>query len=158
MNVYPEEADDSWFYVADVCTLSEAIIGQLHDGDGFAVFDDMSVGMTMPQFWQLVTAEFERPCAPLPWERWVLKAREHMDSVGEAHPLWPVQHFLGNLGLRGPSERLLAADGQGVSDRLRSAVTENVRYLMRVGFVPTREHNLADITQTVFSRSDVEHF
>jgi hypothetical protein len=87
-------------------------------------------GMPLSMFWDQVNAELEVPCSAIPYEQWHELAMASMNQVGDKHPLWPVQHFVGRLGTPKTND-MAHSDIQEISLAVRSSV----RYLIRSGFI-----------------------
>lgn len=148
LRLYPVEPDGSWISLADVDTVSSAVIEQVFAGD-VAPFVDLTEGISNNRFWQLVNSELEVACEPVSWQIWRQKALEQMNAIGEAHPLWPVQHFLGGLGLSIETPTDTAS-----SQKPDLAIKMNVKYLRRVGYLTCRNHaTMMNGNEDVISRS-----
>ncbi|UNI16430.1 NRPS [Purpureocillium takamizusanense] len=144
VNAYPSEPDDHWLYLDDTASVARSIISQLEldvpTSSTLASFVDLQRGMTVSAFWDLVdaalatTASGRQPDAglkSLSWDEWTRIALAQMEGVGEQHPLWPVQDFLGMLGTgHSPADSALRSDGE-----LEDVVRRNVRYLVEQEFI-----------------------
>ncbi|KAK3328127.1 hypothetical protein B0T19DRAFT_461502 [Cercophora scortea] len=133
VGAYPTEERSYWIHLADAHTVAAAVIRQIFQSEDMAAFVDVDAGMDSDRFWNLC-AEVA-PMLPLPREEWSKLALRDMENVGGAHPLWPVQHFVGRL-----SSHLVPAEAEVVMEkedrlRLEEAVRSNLRYLVRVGFI-----------------------
>ncbi|KAK3685288.1 hypothetical protein B0T22DRAFT_465275 [Podospora appendiculata] len=153
VGAYPTEERSYWIHLADAHTVAAAVIRQIFQGEDMASFVDVDAGMDSDQFWNLC-AEVA-PMVPLPREEWRELALRDMERVGDAHPLWPVQHFVGRL-----SSHLVPAEAEVMMEaedqlRLREAVRSNLRYLVRVGFISLRESpgERSGLRERVFRRS-----
>ena len=110
VNAYPSEPEDHWLYLDDAASVARSVIDQLGFEapvpSGVTSFVDLQRGMTVSAFWGLVDKELAATAgarhpgglSSLSWDDWTRVALAQMESVGESHPLWPVQHFLGRLG------------------------------------------------------------
>ncbi|KJZ75426.1 hypothetical protein HIM_05122 [Hirsutella minnesotensis 3608] len=151
LRLYPLDAD-SWIPITDGGFVAARVAAQVlsdddDDDDNGAVVSSYvgmatKYGLRAGDFWEQVNSELEHACEPAPWNIWVERALAQTQQVGESHPLWPVQEFLGSRqGKHG-------GGGGGIStltplvppDRktLCEAVKANVRYLGRVGFLECR--------------------
>ena len=98
----------------------------------------------MSDFWDRVNAELDVPCKPVTWQEWTERALASMNQVGNTHPLWPVQHFLGQLGL--PRDFATLANA-GTHECLQSqlAVHSNVQYMKKIGFIHSSVEGLGNV-------------
>ncbi|KAK2590902.1 hypothetical protein QQS21_011414 [Conoideocrella luteorostrata] len=146
LGIYPEESDQSWIYVESADTLAATIIEQLH-AKTIENFIDSRVGLPANQFWESVNSGLDIACEPVSWEAWQSRALEQMRKVGEQHPLWPVQQFLGRLG-----RDMLVQPNSPRNVSLQSAITKNVQYLRRVGFIRQDGQQALLLTEEVLRR------
>lgn len=129
-------------YVADVSTVAASVLNQIFSVDGISPFVSVAKGMPAPIFWDLVNKELEVPCQPMPWDEWAERALSSMAEIGDTHPLWPVQHFLGQLGTVRAAEEI-AASPTGEDQHL--AVTSSVRYLRSINFIESSAQDLGKV-------------
>lgn len=137
-----------WLGVGDAGFVASQILGQISQSK-IAAYNDLSVRSGLPtrKFWELVNYGLKHPCTGLTWNDWIKHALEDMNTVGERHPLWPVQHFLVEETTPMPRRPIT-----GGSENLHSAIINSVRYLQRIGFVQGGLEKSAEITEDVFRR------
>ncbi|KAH0523777.1 hypothetical protein TsFJ059_008737 [Trichoderma semiorbis] len=141
LRAYPSEPEEHWLSVVDVATVALSVLGQLYTKEGIAPFVGVNGGMPATVFWDLINKELEVPCEPLPSDEWTHRALESMNQIGDKHPLWPVQHFLGNLGLVRSAEEI---EIEGTEhEQWHMAVKMSMRYLMEVGFIQSSTDGFA---------------
>ena len=139
LGFFPSAPEDATMAVADAGFVASRILCQLTQDDT-VLFDDISAtsGLLTSAFWDLSIEELNQPCLPLSPQEWVDRALRDMEVMGEKHPLWPVQHFLTQIGFSESHAMTLQE-----SDSLRTAIKKSVQYLQRVGLVqPDREASL----------------
>ena len=131
LGVYPEDENDHWMHVADVGTISRISLGHLFSENTVTPFNDISIGLPMSRFWQLVDSQLQRPCLPVSWGKWIERAVAQCSHVGEKHPLFPVQGFLGAMGTP-----IVASDQTTEQEvELEDALRSNTRYMLKTGYV-----------------------
>lgn len=145
IGVHPDESD-GWLDMNSVDKIASTVTEQIF-AEAIIKSRSTTGGLSVPRFWSLVNEELERPCKTIPREKWMDRALQDMNEVGEEHPLWPVQHFLGRLSLPFESELLKEPD-----ENLKQAVRMNVRYLMSIGMIEGSDE-VETSTQKVFKRS-----
>ena len=154
IRAYPSEPEDHWLYIDDAASVAQTILLQIGVGTrgcshgeqpaGTGSFVDLQTGLPVPEFWRLVGERLGRAepnddgekfdFRPLPWEEWIRVALAHMEDIGDSHPLWPVQHFLGRLASGNTPAKSLQPT-QEENSRLHEVVRRNVGYLLEVGFI-----------------------
>lgn len=145
MGCYPEQ-HDSWIPIADATFVGATTIQQLLKEEVSSFVDLVSTfGLRSEHFWIAVRDGTRSEGIPVSWRVWVDRAMAHMNTVGETHPLWPVQHFLRGEGISGPVPLESPGDGAAL------AVKKNAEYLSRVGFF-TPGFNV-ELREGVLSRS-----
>lgn len=149
LQLYPADSMESWITLNDAGSVAGMILSQLSK-DHIDSFVNIDTGLPSSVFWEQVISELPQPCNPVSWDVWSERALEHMNQVGENHPLWPIQHFLGPLGVPRQSNAGTTTDGR--DKRLRAAVRKNVRYLLSVRFIPSGEGGLPRL-ESVLGRS-----
>ncbi|UKZ76549.1 NRPS [Trichoderma virens FT-333] len=137
IHAYPEEPSDHWMAMQDVGIVASNVLNQLFT-DTIKPFSMLASGMPLSVFWDQVNSGLEVPCKPLSWQEWTELALASMNRVGNKHPLWPVQQFLGQLGLP-PS--IIQSSNAGTPECKQStmAIESNMRYLRKIGFIHSSE-------------------
>jgi amino acid adenylation domain-containing protein/thioester reductase-like protein len=141
LGVYPAEPEDHWVYISDVDTVASSVLSQLYSKQGIAPYVSATGGMPATVFWDLINKELDVPCEPLSQDEWTHRALESMNQVGDKHPLWPVQHFLGNLGTPRSAQDIEIEGSE--HKQWHMAVKMSMRYLMKVGFIQTSTDGFA---------------
>ena len=132
VRAFPEEPADHWMPIASVETVAGAAVSQLAASGAVKSFVDLqSVGLPAKAFWEILNEELGIACRPVSWSSWMELVSEQMIDLNEAHPLWPVQHFLGASSLSSPAEHGEIA----VNDREVAAVQRSLQYLLKIGFI-----------------------
>jgi amino acid adenylation domain-containing protein/thioester reductase-like protein len=148
---YPIEDDNSWIQVTDISTVAAEVIGQISSDASISPYVSTTGGMPLSLFWEQVNSVLEKPCTPLPWEEWLERATTSMGEIGDQHPLWPVQHFVGNLGSVRAEPPSNTADYTAIS----MAVKKSVAYLSKIGFVQSSVDKLGSITEGTIKRQQM---
>jgi amino acid adenylation domain-containing protein/thioester reductase-like protein len=145
LKAYPEESAEDFMYVEDVGRVAASVIDQVFTPEPISSYVDVPGGVPMTVFWEEVNSQLEVPCQPLPWDEWKKLAIEQMYEVGDKHPLWPVQHFLGRLG--GPRAEEWSKDEDFMPQR--KAVRSSVNYLKSIGFVSSSVEGLGALNGAI---------
>ncbi|GKZ35074.1 putative PKS/NRPS-like protein biosynthetic cluster [Aspergillus brasiliensis] len=109
----------------------------------------MLSGLRVGTFWDAVNAGLEADGHSAPalrksatYAAWWARLSESTAAVGEAHPCWPVMHVMETMGTELLSSHMppLSAWGPGenweeVERDMARAVTLNVRYLQKIGYL-----------------------
>ncbi|EGP85178.1 uncharacterized protein MYCGRDRAFT_110642 [Zymoseptoria tritici IPO323] len=133
LGAFPREDMSAWLPVAELSTVSRQILRQV-DAQVPGPFSVVDGGISIHSFWQAVQAGSGNPLAEMDEPTWTHMVRAQIEEDGETHPLWPVQQFLGPLGVR----KLVNVDDEEsqervqIAARLQLAMAENVRHLRRV--------------------------
>ncbi|GFP57080.1 nonribosomal peptide synthetase lcsA [Trichoderma asperellum] len=137
IKAFPEEPEAHWNYIQDVSSVASGILNQIFDSE-IAPFSMSGSGMPVPVFWDLVNSELETPCKPIPWSEWIELATASVEKVGATHPLWTVRQFLCQLGI---PRNVLPYKGVEYTEYedAQAAIKSNVRYLKKLGFIPSSE-------------------
>ncbi|GFP57378.1 nonribosomal peptide synthetase lcsA [Trichoderma asperellum] len=133
LHVYPSEPEDNWTSAVAVDTVASSVLDQIYTKEGIKPFVSVHGGVPATVFWDVVNKELEVPCEPIPLDEWIHRALESMNQVGEQHPLWPVQHFLGAI-----STPRTARDAEVEDSELQQrylAIRMSMRYLIEIGFI-----------------------
>ncbi|KKP02969.1 hypothetical protein THAR02_04900 [Trichoderma harzianum] len=149
IHAYPV-ASENWMYIADVGSVASMALGQVFDEDAIDSFVHVAGGMPTPVFWKLVNEELKVKCKPVSWAEWKELAHASMAAVGDKHPLWPVQHFLGALGAP-RSARELATESLE-HKQWHKAVKKNVQYLMEIGLIASSTGELGNVKDCATKR------
>nr|POF18032.1 nonribosomal peptide synthetase dtxs1 [Quercus suber] len=148
IRMYPTEAEH-WMSISDVDAIVSTILDQL-TLDSPSPFVDIEAGIPMTTFWHTVESVLPISLQSTSWEHWISTAHLDLATVGETHPLWPVQQFLGELGsLVWPTEDVSKAE----IDRVRRALKQNVAYLLDVHFIRRDLDQSTNTPDAVFKRS-----
>lgn len=153
---------DRWLFISDITRVAHTVVNSLHrradHGSTVKVLDGVTVG----QFWEVLTHECGYQLGPMDQATWLQAVGRDMEQKREAHHLWPLIDTLerdqGRLGsARMPSERS-AVDLAAV----RSAIKKNIEYLGLIGFLPMpdgfRVKSERDLAELSFTRSRRRQF
>ncbi|KJX93932.1 non-ribosomal peptide synthetase like protein [Zymoseptoria brevis] len=130
LGAFPREDASAWLPVAELSTVSQHILRQV-DAQVPGPYSVVDSGISIHSFWQAVQDGSDSPLAEMDEPIWTHVVRTQIEEDGETHPLWPVQQFLGPLGMR----KLVHVDKEQSQERvepatrLQLAIAENVRHL-----------------------------
>ncbi|KAL6903105.1 amino acid adenylation [Trichoderma evansii] len=144
IHAYPVEPLEHWIHITDVSSVASTILQQSFTNGGISPFVSIEGGMPAPIFWDLVNGELEIPCKPLSWDSWKEQVLASVNEVGESHPLWPVQHFLGQLGMTRTDEEKAT---EPTHEQWHEVVKSNLRYLINIGFIQSSIHKFGKADQ-----------
>jgi amino acid adenylation domain-containing protein/thioester reductase-like protein len=151
----PVEAATSWLAVADVSFVANIVLQHVRVDIGtHPDYVELDRGLPVEAFWAAVEEELEQPLRRVTWAEWIELARRDIADQGERHPLFPVQHFLGNLGAEDGEKT--ASDDESVELEIRQvseAVRMNVKYLKKAGVVGAKAISWHQATAYLTMRS-----
>ncbi|KAL7934405.1 hypothetical protein V8C35DRAFT_327290 [Trichoderma chlorosporum] len=150
IHAYPVEPLENWMYIADVDRVASTVLNQLFYESAVNYFVHVTGGMPTPVFWEKVNEVLKIKCRPVSWAEWKELAYASMAEVGDRHPLWPVQYFLGALGAP-RSAKELATETLG-HEQWHKAVRKNVQYLMEIGFITSSVEELGNVKDGAIKR------
>lgn len=150
MHAYPTEPADNWMYIADVSSVASTVLNQVLEEDPIRPFLHVTGGMPTTVFWELVNESLSAKCKPMPWEEWKETALAAMNEIGDKHPLWPVQHFLGALGAPRSAKELATEPSE--HKQWHAAVKKNVQYLKSIGFIASSVRELGNVKDGAIKR------
>lgn len=148
IGAYNNDDAARWLYVADVDTVAGDVVGGIVDGDdglvgggsvgegerkrGSDAIIRVTDGLRLSSLWHILISVHGYSLTPLPQAEWLIRLRSRIFQVGETHLLFPLLHILerdrGSVG---------EDDAAGVEEaRVAAAVSKNVEFLIRVGFLP----------------------
>nr|POF18067.1 nonribosomal peptide synthetase dtxs1 [Quercus suber] len=130
LGAYPCEAEH-WMSVSDVDAITSTILKQLTLGS-VEPFVDIDTGIPIADFWRTTESALPTRMRSVSWDEWMSIACLDLARVGETHPLWPVQQFLGQLGVVRWQSRVIPTTE---SERVKSALKQNVAYLLEACFI-----------------------
>lgn len=120
LRAYPKEASSAWLAIAEVSTVSHEILRQAvaPTAERFRSIED---GLSLGSFWAAVEAASGFTLAEVDATSWLGMVNGDISRQGETHPLWPVQHHIGMLGVVRSSSlgRGLSQTASEVKARLR---------------------------------------
>ncbi|KAL6812511.1 hypothetical protein J3E69DRAFT_348791 [Trichoderma sp. SZMC 28015] len=150
IHAYPVEPSENWMYIADVGSVASTVLSQVLHENAIQSFVYVTGGMPTPVFWEKVNEELKVKCKPVSWAEWKELAHASMAAVGDKHPLWPVQHFLGALGAPRPEKELATESSE--HKQWHNAVKKNVQYLMEIGFIASSAGELGNVKDGAIKR------
>lgn len=128
LSARPVEPETSWLAISDVRYVAETVLWHAV-GQQASDFTHITKGMPVSAFWACVEAQLQTPLRAVSWEEWTTLARRDMERDQEQHPLWPVQQFLGALGIE-----VEGSDRDELDVReLDAALARNMQYLREKG-------------------------
>ncbi|KAL7941558.1 non-ribosomal peptide synthetase [Trichoderma barbatum] len=150
IHAYPVEPLENWMYIADVDSVASAVLKQVFQENPIDSFVHVTGGMPTPVFWEKVNEELKIKCKPVSWAEWKESAHASMAEVGDKHPLWPVQHFLGALGAPRSIKELATETLE--HEQWHKAVKKNVQYLMEIGFIASSVGEMGNVKDGAIKR------
>ncbi|KAL6812971.1 hypothetical protein GGI42DRAFT_313353 [Trichoderma sp. SZMC 28013] len=150
IHAYPVEPTENWMYIADVGSVASAVLNQVFHENTIDSFVHVTGGMPTQVFWEMVNEELKVKCKPVSWAEWKELAHASMAAVGDKHPLWPVQHFLGALGAPRSAKELATESLE--HKQWHKAVKKNVQYLMEIGFIASSVQELGRVKDGAIKR------
>lgn len=153
---YPEHATDSWLSVSSTERVAEVLIGSLLDeADESGRIIEISDGVTMQEFWNILNAQLKDELQPMEYSQWKKLLLEDIETRKESHPMWPVLHLLesgDNVGTKKPRKEI----SQAASDAVKAAIEKNVTFLIDIGFLSRSDRNLMGGNSSLaFKRSHI---
>ena len=161
IGAYNNDDAARWLYVADVDTVAGDVVAGIVDGDdggeegrdgivggGRAGEGEeerrrmdpvvrVTNGLRLSSLWHILISIHGYRLSPLPQEEWLVRLRSRIFQVGESHLLFPLLHILErDGGAVGEDDAGLRMMEEGRSARVVEAVSKNVEFLIRVGFLP----------------------
>lgn len=140
LGYYPVGKEDVWLHLQTTDWISSLAIKTLAlpvNSGGLVAFNDLKMGMPTNQFWDIIQAELpsNHSCLkPLPWDEWSSMAVALANEVGERHPLYPIQSFLGAMGWpESPSLEEQTRDNLPLP-ALETAIAASIKYLAGTGY------------------------
>lgn len=154
---YPLGDTELWMPMQTIDWISSHIISTLTTREGVIAYDDLHLGMPTTRFWDLIKSALPSPpLSPVSWDDWTRGAIALANRVGEKHPLYPIQNFIGPMGSADePREADKTWDHLTIS-RLDDAVTASVKYLASKGYFELCKGHDVEM-QAVMKRSTVAH-
>ncbi|EHK46024.1 non-ribosomal peptide synthetase [Trichoderma atroviride IMI 206040] len=150
IHAYPTEPAENWMYIADVSSVASTVLNQVLEEDPICPFIHVTGGMPTTVFWELVNEALSVKCKPVPWEEWKETALAAMNEIGDRHPLWPVQHFLGALGAPRSAKELATESSE--HRQWHAAVKKNVQYLTSIGLIVSSVRELGNVKDGAIKR------
>ncbi|KAL7925636.1 non-ribosomal peptide synthetase [Trichoderma austrokoningii] len=150
IHAYPVESAENWMYIADVSCVASTVLNQVLEEDPIRPLVHVTGGMPAPVFWKLVNEALDVKCKPVSWEEWKETALVAMNEIGDKHPLWPVQHFLGALGAPRSVKELATEPSE--HKQWHAAVKKNVQYLKSIGFIASSVRELGNVKDGAIKR------
>lgn len=141
---YCEESDpEGWIYVARGEDIARTVLNELELpqlSSSASKQRKMLLGLRVERFWAAVNAALDndRPLRSMNHHDWLASLSQQVSRDGPQHPCWPVIHMIEQQGsdlLGSPRPRCLPADWEQGEEIMAAAVTCNVRYLRKIGFL-----------------------
>lgn len=133
---YPIADDDFWLAVADTSEVAASIIvssSRAETGTPQLRVVDIEAGVTVDDFWALVTEELgsEIVVMPMKGEDWVLAIRGLLEYAEDDHPYRPLEAMLQKSSYSLGSPNVAKAQSQ---NHVCRAIRKNIRMLLDTGF------------------------
>ncbi|KAK1242917.1 hypothetical protein MKX08_005729 [Trichoderma sp. CBMAI-0020] len=140
---YPAEPAGNWMYIADVGSVASTVLDQVLEEDPIRPFIHVTGAMPTTVFWKLINETLSVRYKPVSWEEWKETALATMNEIGDKHPVWPVQHFLGALGVPRLAKELATESLE--YEQWHAEVKKNVQYLTSIGFIASSVRELGSM-------------
>lgn len=132
--------DAGWLFISDVARVTDEMLNHV-----FAEHDEpcktvkITDGIDIRDFWSILRDGFGYVLNPLGSSEWWKMLRREVEEAGEKHCLWPLLHMLDKKGAEmvspvAPSN----VSGSRELARVKAALTKNIEFLIKEGFLPLR--------------------
>nr|POF14188.1 nonribosomal peptide synthetase easa [Quercus suber] len=149
IGAYPGEPLEHWVAVSDTDAVTDTILSQL-TVEILNPFLKIDTGVPVSIFWHTIESALESRLQSVSWHEWISMARLDLTRVGETHPLWPVQQFLGRLGtVRQLSRPTIGSE----TERVKESLKKNVAYLLAAGLIFESSRSYNSELEPGFTRS-----
>ena len=95
---FPTEGGNSWLPIADVVSVSKHVLHQTLEKH-IEAFSVVGHGLPTFSFWRAVEEGVGISLVEADMAAWKKVIQEAIQERGEDHPLWPVQQFIGEIGI-----------------------------------------------------------
>lgn len=95
---FPAEDGNSWLPIADVASVSQHVLRQTLDKH-IEAFNVVAHGLPTVSFWRAVEEGLGVSLVETDMAAWKELMQKRIQEVREDHPLWPVQQFIGAIGI-----------------------------------------------------------
>lgn len=158
---YPAADQSSWLAVADVReTATRTVKSRPELGSRGLNIVNIDAGVTVQDFWSVVTEELGINLQPISGEDWVSAIKKVLEHARDDHPYGPLMAMLQGSTFSLGADGVVAAKSH---PRVCRAIRKNMETLLRTGFLPVKRSggeestSLSDMTMqdSTFSRSGV---
>lgn len=95
---FPAEGGNSWLPIADVASVSKHVLHKALEKH-IEAFSVVGHGLPTLSFWRAVQDGLGISLVEADMAAWKKVIQEEIQERGEDHPLWPVQQFIGEIGI-----------------------------------------------------------
>lgn len=136
IGAYNAEEDNSWIMVSAVDQVAKLIVQESYHGDFGLKSTVLTDGISVGNFWRAIERGLKCKLERYSSRRWLDAVGMHMESVGKAHPLWPVLHFVESTNgcIGNPTAAESRAHIQAES--IEASLIRSAQYLTSVGTLP----------------------
>lgn len=136
LGAFPRESVEAWLPIASVGRVSQAILQQTI-ADQADPFTAVKSGMLVRSFWAIIQSSIGCRLAETDMAKWLDMMHVEVQREQESHPLWPVQQFLGKVGVDTKSDRPEPRnpESENMLRQLTLAIARNMQYLKDMGLV-----------------------
>ena len=138
MGTFNGDENSMWLTAAGVDLVARIVLDRCFDnGATSPVIEKILSGVTMGEYWQIVSEETGKYAHGVGAAEWTSSLRSHVHDVGKTHRLWPVLHFVEDKGgvLGQPLNDLPLAVQRQYQQDVRMALRKSLRYLMAIGYI-----------------------
>ncbi|KAJ8058399.1 hypothetical protein OCU04_012589 [Sclerotinia nivalis] len=134
IGAYPIPDKNDWLTVAHADLVANSTINALvHTPNNTNYTLDITGGVDMQRFWNIVNKYMGLPLRPITSYEWAQLIQKDLEMRTEAHPLWPVAHLITREGNLGKSRRPRELDVM-VEKEVEEAIAKNVEFLKEIGY------------------------
>lgn len=147
---FPVDSEDRWLYLTGVDDIATRIVKQLFQQEIMVGLEDITDGMLVSKFWELVFEELELPYAAQPWEDWFPSVSSNRSNAANNYAMVALHQLI-----KDNSSVLHTQQPDGARDlqRTDAALRSSVQYLKRVGFLQSSLHEHKTLTEDTIHRT-----
>ena len=146
IEAYNAEDQDAWLYISDVDRVAGTIVNSCCATTAKGEITKMLDGIRLADFWAILTQKFGYHLRPMRQAPWIETIKMDMEKKRQSHRLWPLLDTLekegGKIGVHDDGLR----NGDDNSSRVRDAITRNLEFLIRIGFLAPPKASTKEIT------------
>ena len=136
---YPTATTGSWLALADIQEIAAACFppAPALQVDQKLEIVDIEAGITVQDFWSVVTETLDSPLQPMKGEDWVDAVKELLAHEGDEHPYRPLMAMLQESSFSLGTSQDSSVEMPKSHERVRRAVRKNLSTLVEAGFFST---------------------